>query len=962
MTVSDKDTSNFDKCLGCLISPYMDDLATRLFSVTGLLKGESQVILGATQDALLEVLHAKLGRLLLLELNAARVTGKLHAEDPAQRWAEFIELASARPFWDGLAAPYPTMHRRVEAVIRHRCEASLTFAGRWAADRQALASLCGEAPGALLELSFGAGDSHQGGQTVAIVRCEGGRVVYKPRSMAVDIALARFIDELAPAHGERMTISVPQVLSRGEHGWSKFVPHRYAADDAELRDFYRGIGHWLAVMRLLGGNDLHAENLIAHGGSPVVVDCETLFAPRLQARPSGLGEAGDEANLLVNESVLNVGMLPGRGRSLGWRGVDVSSVGMLPGQQPVLNVPGIVNAGTDDARLGTTTMEMPRSQNHPSPEPALGTYWPEVLAAFDQLTATLQDLDATGSLRERLKDFEDCRIRFVPRPTETYAEISRMLWHPVSLHKPGPAQDRACHLLATMAINFLGAPSDPAVISAEVEDLLEGDIPFYTAIAGHGVLDGPRGTHWLPPCNLVEAVLDGWRSADFELERKVIRASLVSAFIADGWYPEDVSILPEHPRLEQLDTRRRAQAARIVAELMAAAIRGKDGTAAWIAPIMGVDGWSVQTLENDLYGGSSGVAILLAAYLKEVAAGRADPVEGLDRLLADVLRSLDLLEDWVYKEWQRAGTQKMRPLQPGGYIGLGSQIWTRLTLAEWGMDGGEGLRRACELAEMLPAAAAADEVNDLLTGRSGAIVPLLMLARKTGDARYLEMACAIGEQLCARVVHKGAAVYWTHERWPNGIGGFAHGVTGIGWALSWLGRESGRQDFSDMANAAFAFEDSLYDESEQNWLDLRDLPVKSVAAWCHGAVGIGLAHLHLDPQLQDPANRQRIRVAAAAAWRVGFGQNHCPCHGDLGAWELLDRAMALDEAPAGLSREQVMGLILSSIEEHGAISGIARNTFAPGLLSGLGGVVYQLLRAHPDCRLPSVLTLGGGGL
>jgi hypothetical protein len=29
--------------------------------------------------------------------------------------------------------------------------------------------------------------------------------------------------------------------------------------------------------------------------------------------------------------------------------------------------------------------------------------------------------------------------------------------------------------------------------------------------------------------------------------------------------------------------------------------------------------------------------------------------------------------------------------------------------------------------------------------------------------------------------------------------------------------------------------------------------------------------------------------------------------------------------------------------------------FAPGLLAGQGGVIYQLLRMHPACDLPSVL-------
>jgi lantibiotic modifying enzyme len=94
-----------------------------------------------------------------------------------------------------------------------------------------------------------------------------------------------------------------------------------------------------------------------------------------------------------------------------------------------------------------------------------------------------------------------------------------------------------------------------------------------------------------------------------------------------------------------------------------------------------------------------------------------------------------------------------------------------------------------------------------------------------------------------------------------------------------------------LARAAFAFEDALFDEQEQNWRDLRTFEgPRTGAAWCHGAVGIGLAHLNLDPTLTHSSTRKLVRRAAAATWRLGMGWNHCVCHGDLGAWELLDNS------------------------------------------------------------------------
>ena len=41
---------------------------------------------------------------------------------------------------------------------------------------------------------------------------------------------------------------------------------------------------------------------------------------------------------------------------------------------------------------------------------------------------------------------------------------------------------------------------------------------------------------------------------------------------------------------------------------------------------------------------------------------------------------------------------------------------------------------------------------------------------------------------------------------------------------------------------------------------------------------------------------------------------------------------------------------------------MVRDAFVPGLMPGVGGVAYQLLRAHPDSNLPSILIPGGSEL
>lgn len=955
---SEVDAFPFERSLGCLIAPARADLAARLSSLPELAPSEAEIVAAAAGEALRASLHRKLARLLLLELNAARVEGRLAGDTPRARWDYFLGMTERPGFWDELASHYPTLEERTDRLVANQSAAALRFAQCWAADRDSLDPLLGTTPGALTGLSFGAGDSHRGGFTVALVECEGGRLVYKPRSVAADLALREFIAELAEDLGEALPIRVGDTVGFEDHGWAAFVEHRYAADRAELARFYTGIGQWIAVMRLLGGTDIHAENLIAHRGSPVIVDCETLFTPDIAPAPTGLGDAGDRAERLVVGSVLASGLLPGRGQGLGWRGMDTSAVGSLPGQQPMVMAPDIIGVGTDEATLAMTPVTVTPSQNHPAAEPALVEFWPEVLAGFERITNHLRKLDAIGELRPRLARFEACPLRVVVRQTEVYAELARMLWHPVSLHKEDEARERARDLLDQMGGNVATAPNDPAVIEAEIDELMVGDIPFFATVAREGVLTGPAGVRWLEPSNRVDDAWRSWREADLGRERGYIQMALVSAYVNEGWLPdEDASFWPLEVRPGDLDRRRRRQAAAIMTGLRDAAIHGDDGTATWVAPTLTPAGWAVRPLDPDLYGGLSGAALLAAAYLRETEAGRADPVDGLDALFARLLGSLEAAEE---TQLYRLESEKLvRPPAPGSYLGLGGRIWARLVLAEWGMDGGSGLERAERLARQLPRAAAASDLNDLLEGKAGAIPPLLALARRDGEAKWLEMARAVADSLCEAAQPQEQGVLWLDPRFPQGLGGFAHGATGVGWVLFQLAEATGESRYRATAESAFAFEDSLFDEEDRNWRDLRLLGLPTAAAWCHGSVGIGLARLDLDPDLADPATRRSLRVAADATWRLGLGWNHTACHGDLGAWEVLDRAIALGEGPDGLTRHTLMASILTALEDHGPVCGIVREAFVPGLLAGVGGVAYQLLRWHPESDLPSILTLGG---
>ena len=64
----------------------------------------------------------------------------------------------------------------------------------------------------------------------------------------------------------------------------------------------------------------------------------------------------------------------------------------------------------------------------------------------------------------------------------------------------------------------------------------------------------------------------------------------------------------------------------------------------------------------------------------------------------------------------------------------------------------------------------------------------------------------------------------------------------------------------------------------------------------------------------------------------------------------------------GPAAQTTTGSVLdrADMPDIGPVCGLARDVFVPGLLPGLGGVAYELLRAHPESRLPDVLMLSPG--
>jgi type 2 lantibiotic biosynthesis protein LanM len=312
--------------------------------------------------------------------------------------------------------------------------------------------------------------------------------------------------------------------------------------------------------------------------------------------------------------------------------------------------------------------------------------------------------------------------------------------------------------------------------------------------------------------------------------------------------------------------------------------------------------------------------------------------------------------------------ETLRPglLDIGGFEGWGGVLYTLTHLGVLWDDAGL-LSQAEDIVEVLAGFVDQDDEFGVVRGAAGAIGGLLVFHRCAPSNKALDAAIACGDHLVASAQPVEGGLGWVIPRFgPRPLAGFAFGAAGIAWALLELAGATGDHRYRAAARRAIDYERSLYSSEAQNWPDLRGAEAASadpdsarfMVAWCHGAAGIGLARLRALRHLNDPKLEDEVRVALNTTLSRGFGQTHCLCHGDMGNLDLLlEAGQALSHRGWRAQAERLAAMVLEDIDRDGWRCGGPGAVEMPGLMLGLAGIGYQMLRlAEPD-RVPSVLAL-----
>lgn len=936
-----------------------------------------------TDNPPFDELGAICGPTLILELNVAREEGRLDGADSGQRYESFLESLRSTVVARDLLDEYPVLQRLVVTRLQFWATRALQLITDFGDDAESLSSEFwrGEKPHDLVA-TFGSGDSHRQGRSVAVLRTVLGNVVYKPRSPAMDAAFDNVVDwfnECSPPH----LLKSPRLIGRADHGWYEFIDGQSKTDGDGADRFAWRAGALTALLHMLRATDFHFENIVAEGEYPVPVDLETLLHVDKQ---SSTAAPEDDARLSVAldalaESVFSIGILPTKiitGDPSELFAVDISAIGGGGGQEGMFETPTVREDGTDQMHVTNGRAKIEAQLNRPAS--TVGGDQHSIVSRHSHFAEGFrwsydlvrQKKDAWTSPGGLLDLFANTRTRTIARPTAVYGKLLMESYHPDFLRD---ALDRNMCLSKLLA-GYFGRADRVPMIASELEATLVGDIPFFEVHATTGVVTNGSDevtitTRPEAPLSIVRRFLqETVGSEDQDEQLRVIKYAFAAA--SNG----AVGGLGSPPLVTEISTTQDAPdrvscAVEICHRLLDQAFE-RDGYLGWIGlTFLAERWWTVNPAGSDAYTGLAGIALSLATV------GDVSKDERIIQAARGLFDQLAITAEYAGQATRTARNGKLPVALDSGGFGVLSGLMYALAQAHARYGDTRYKTAAREVLLPLADVCRRDENFDVVAGNAGALLAVVALAEIDPDADTSDVIDACLDRIEAGAISDATGIRWPAAGGSTPLVGYSHGSLGVAVALarlqSWDSRYKSRT--TPLIEGAMKFERTHWDPDSGDWADLREENVgkgETMRAWCHGSAGaiLGRTALLSMPTTLDRAQLvTEIRsglLSTEESTRVRLGQpygqgNHSLCHGDLGNLICSETALfhVTDASHIVSSNADAWTNALVQGSTTGWRSSSPSSVETPGLMMGLAGIAWALAYSVSRETEPNLLLLEG---
>lgn len=897
-----------------------------------------------------ETLSAISSRILILELNVARVSGKLRGETSEERASYFNQALLNDPAYvRSIREEYIVLTRLLATKTMYWIQNTSDLLVRFHQDKGILESEFsnGQKLGKIISIDTGSNvsDTHNKGKTVAILNFETGiKIVYKPRSLEIDERFNKLINYL---NGKNLSYDLKTVhtINKQSYGWTQFISYKECQEELQIGKFYWRIGSYLAILYAMNAVDFHMQNLIANGEYPILVDLESLFHNNSTYTDTS---AFSRAQEHIERSVLRIGLLPRKINSkAGFEGIDLSALGAQEGQVSPHKTSTIVDRDKDTVRIEEKNFPIPVSQHRPMLHGQIintVAYEEDIIKGFEETYFLF--MKYKQDMIDQIDSFKGVTVRQILRGTSRYANLLKISLHPDFMRD---GLDREM-ILDKLWLDTKLNPRLNQVVNSEKEDLFLGDIPYFTSKPeSKNMWDSKsrRINNFFKTSALNETKdkINEMNESDCQEQVSFIRTAIL--VIKDSYRKHKVFDI--NPRSHVFNPKDFLQEAIKVGDfLVSRAIVGEqqDGQkdVSWIGSFVDnqrEDQFKISAANNSLYEGVGGISLFLA-YL-----GHISNDEKYTKLSKKALVP-------VHKNMSASSDL-------GAFGGIASYLYLLDHLSKLWNDE-QLLKNELQSAlNKLDYLIERDENNDILTGVAGTAVILINLFKRYKEDKILNLITKCGNRLIQNINVMEKGVGWKVPANPMPASGFAHGASGIIWALYEIYAITEQTVFKEAADKALEFERTLFIPEKNNWADIKlengQFRNDNFVAWCNGAAGIGLSRILILPHNQNEMIKNEAHIAINTTLKYGFEHDHSLCHGDLGNLDILMYATENFNKKLSVNVTELSHKILNDIKLRGWLTGFEKNNESPSLMMGYAGIGLGLLKIFAPTEVPSVLRL-----
>ncbi len=788
-------------------------------------------------------------RCLIADMHEKKDAGQLNGHSSAEEYDDYVSkyLLNERECGEFLKK-YPVMTdllirkigdyiNYVNEILQHFYQDRETISKEFHIEQNAMK---------IIKISFNQDEEHFPGRMVARVGLKGGqRIYYKPHSLLLTEKYQKIENWLWEKMG--LEKSRHLVVSRDDYGWEQEVTEAECKCTKEIKEYYYRCGAECCLTYVLGMTDIHMDNVIAHGKYPVIIDTEFMFDRRIEV---GTQRKNLQQNLM--DTVIHTGFVP---NGMGTMHVNVSVLNTCDEQRLPVKMPMVINKGTSEMNISYHYPKLSHKKNMPIYEGkyiSFENYMNEFINGFRRAYDCIKaDSEVLVEMCQPIMK----KVRYLFRNTQEYYMYITSFNFPELMRNQAKRQLSLWHMNRGLHCNETYRVK---ILIYEMQCVYDGIVPIFYA-EGKNLLMGDDEyiENYFQRDNEQQLKLRVEKLSDWDkdFQTKVIQSVLLMyAKKRENW---DGQLEQLQPKIGELT------AERIAKWVLNAAVLTGDKME-WTSVIYGKDGWTkAGKADIYLYNGLSGILLFFEAmWQREHKDVYCSVVEQLKKQLFEYTDTLI-----------QNGSNRQNDMM-GLFDGEASIAFTYWIMYKFTAEESYMIYAKKQCRFILNNAHQVSS-DDLIQGRAGIIILMLLMYKTTQDRMYLDAAQKAGINLVESVQSK------------NCLAGMAHGYSGMAVAMALLEKCTEEEKYKEIVLELCRKEDQLFDSSMNNWCDIREGKEnpRNTVAWCHGSAGILLARalihkisgLTMDQLFKDiPLNQviDQMCQTEKTDW--------CLCHGQAG--------------------------------------------------------------------------------